>query len=122
MNSEVADFPVTINLLVENLAKFEEKTESEILENLITNLPNVEIQGLVVGMRSPEGDKLSGEVDLMGVVMNKLERIKMELFDGDYVTAIRAYQERFSVLCRGGLVKENNGFVLKNVCCFSVDE
>ncbi|NET43111.1 hypothetical protein [Okeania sp. SIO2B3] len=74
LNLEVADFPVTINLLVENLAKFEEKTELEIMQNLITNLPNVKIQGLVVGMRSLEGDKLSEEVDLMGVVMNRLER------------------------------------------------
>ncbi len=59
MNPEVTDFPVTINLLVENLAKFEEKTESEIMQNLITNLPNVEIQGLVVKVRSPKGYKLS---------------------------------------------------------------
>ncbi len=114
MNPEVTDFPVTINLLVENLAKFEEKTESEILQNLITNLPNVEIEGLVVGVRSPEADKLSGEVDLMGVVMNKLERIKLELFDQDYGTAIREYQELFPVLYRGDFLKENNDFVLKN--------
>ncbi|NET43112.1 hypothetical protein [Okeania sp. SIO2B3] len=46
----------------------------------------------------------------------------MRLFDQDYVTAIRTYQERFPVLCRGDLVNENNGFVLKNVCSFSVDE
>ena len=92
------------------------------MQNLITNFPNVEIQGLVVGVRSAEGDKLSGEVDLMGVVMNKLQRIKMELFEQDYATAIRGYQERFPLLCRGDFVKENNGFVLKNVCSFGVDE
>ncbi len=88
----------------------------------MTNLPNLEIQGLIVGIRSPEGDRLSGDVDFMGVVMNKLERIKMELFDRDYVVAIRAYQERLPVLCGGDLVKENNGFVLKNICSFGVDE
>ncbi|MDJ0515112.1 MAG: hypothetical protein F6K22_23555 [Okeania sp. SIO2F4] len=114
LNPEVSDFPVTINLLVENLAKFEERNELEIMQNLITNLPNVEIQGLVVGLRSLERYKLSGEVDLMGVVVNKLERIKLELFDRDYVTAIRASQERFPVLCKGDLVKQNNVFVLKN--------
>ncbi len=57
-NPEVTDFPVTINLLVENLAKFEQKSESEILQNSITNLPNL-IKGLVVKVRSPKGDKLS---------------------------------------------------------------
>ncbi len=122
LNRELADFPLTMNLLVENLAKFEGKTELEIVQNLMTNLPNVEIQGLIVGISSPEGDRLSGDVDFMGVVMNKLERIKMELFDRDYVVAIRAYQERLPVLCGGDLVKENHGFVLKNVCSFDVDE
>jgi len=122
LNPKVADFPLTMNLLVENLAKFEGITELEILPKLMTNLPNVEIQGLIVGIRSPEGDRLSGDVDFMGVVMNKLERIKMELFDRDYVVAIRAYQERLPVLCGGDLVKEHNGFVLKNVCSFEVDE
>ncbi len=122
LNQKVTDFPVTMNLLVENLAKFEGKTELEIIQKLVTNLPNVEIEGLIVGVRSPEGDILSGEVDLMGVVMNKLERIKMELFDRDYVTAIKAYQERLLVLCRGDLVKENNSFVLKNIGSFRVDE
>ena len=46
----------------------------------------------------------------------------MELFDRDYVVAIRAYQERLPVLCGVDLVKENNGFVLKNVCNFEVDK
>ena len=102
LNQEVADFLLSINLLVENLANFEGITELEILLKLMTNLPNVEIQGLIVGIRSPEGDILSGDVDFMGVVMNKLERIKMVLFDRDYVVGIRAYQERLPVLCGGG--------------------
>ena len=122
LNQEVADFLLSINLLVENLANFEGITELEILPKLMTNLPNVERQGLIVGIRSPKGDILSRDVDFMGVVMNKLERIKMELFDRDYVVGIRAYQERLPVLCGGDLVKEHNGFVLKNVCSFEVDK
>ncbi len=101
LNQEVADFLLSINLLVENLANFEGITELEILLKLITNLPNVEIQGLIVGIRSPEGDILSRDVDFMGVVMNKLERIKMVLFDRDYVVRIRAYQEPLPVLFGG---------------------
>ena len=101
LNQEVADFLLSINLLVENLANFEGITELEILLKLMTNLPNVEIQGLIVGIRSPEGDILSGDVDFMGVVMNKLERIKMVLFDRDYVVRIRAYQEPLPVLFGG---------------------
>ena len=122
LNQEVADFLLSINLLVENLANFEGITELEILLKLMTNLPNVEIQGLIVGIRSPEGDILSGDVDFMGVVMNKLERIKMVLFDRDYVVGIRADQEPLPVLFGGDLVKGHNGFVLKNVCNFEVDK
>lgn len=40
----------------------------------------------------------------------------------DYVLAIKAYQERFPVSCRGDLSKENNNFVLENVRDFTVDE
>lgn len=42
-----------------------------------------------MGIRLLEGDIFSGDVDFMGVVMNKLERIKMVLFDRDYVVGIR---------------------------------
>ena len=54
--------------------------------------------------------------------MNKLERIKMVLFDRDYVVGIRADQERLPVLFGGDLVKGHNGFVWKNVCNFEVDK
>lgn len=130
LNPELSDFPLTMNLLVESLAKIEEKTQLEIIQMLITNLPNVEIQGLVAGIKSPQGDRpseplgdrLSGEITLMGVVINKLQKIKTELFDRDYVLAVKAYQERSPVSCRGDLLKENNGFVLKNVSDFILDE
>ncbi|NEP43723.1 MAG: hypothetical protein F6K35_32665 [Okeania sp. SIO2H7] len=122
LNREMSDFPLTMNLLVENLAKIEEKTQLEVIQKLITNLPNLEIQGLIVGINSPLGDKLSGEITLMGVVINKLQRIKTELFDRDYVEAIKAYQERLPVSCWGDLIKDDNGFVLKNVRDFKVDD
>ena len=74
-----------------------------------------------MGINSPLGDKLSGEIILMGVVISKLQRIKTELFDRDYVEAIKAYQERSPVSCWGDLVKDDNGFCLKNVRDFKVD-
>ncbi|MDY6805427.1 MAG: hypothetical protein SXA11_16685 [Cyanobacteriota bacterium] len=122
LNREVSDFPLTMNLLVENLAKIEDKTQLEVIQKLITNLPNVEIQGLILEIKSPLGDKLSGEITLMGVVINKLQWIKTELFDRDYVEGIKAYQERLLVSCWGDLVKNDNGFLLKNVRDFRVDD
>ena len=122
LNPEVSDFPLTMNLLVESLAKIEEKTQLEIALKLITNLPNIDLQGLIARIKSPKGDRLSGEITLMGIVINKLQKIETELFDLDYIRAIKAYQERLPVSCRGDLVKQNNGFVLKNVRDFAVDE
>jgi len=121
LNREMSDFPLTMNLLVENLANIEGKTQLEIIHNLITNLPNVEIQGLIAGIESPLGDRLRVEITLMGVVMNKLQKIKAELFDRDYVLAIKAYQERLPVSCWGDLVKQNSSFFLKNIRNFTLD-
>ncbi|NEO54457.1 MAG: hypothetical protein F6K54_16045 [Okeania sp. SIO3B5] len=72
LHPEGSDFPITMNLLVENLAKIEEKSQLEIIQKLITNLPNLEVQGLIVEIKSPQGDRLSGEITLMGVVINKV--------------------------------------------------
>ncbi|GGA57755.1 hypothetical protein [Okeania sp. KiyG1] len=120
LHPEVSDFPITMNLLVENLAKIEEKPQLEIIQKLITNLPNFEIQGLIIEIKSPQGDGLNGEITLMGVVINKLKKIETELFDRDYILAIKGYQEVLPVSCSGDLVKENNSFVLKNISDFKL--
>jgi len=93
-------------------------------------LPNVEIQGLIAGIESLLGDRLSGEITLMGVVINKLHKnalraryaIEAELFDRDYFLAIKAYQERLPVSCWGDLVKKNSSFLLKNIRNFTLDD
>lgn len=65
-------------------------------------------------VQSPEGDRLSGEITMFGVVIDQLRQIKTSLFDRDYIMAIKAYTERLPIRCTGDLVKENNGFILKN--------
>jgi hypothetical protein len=57
---------------------------------------------------------LNGEVILVGVVVDKLRKIKTELKKHDYILAIKAYQERLIITCQGDLIKEHNAFVLKN--------
>ena len=44
------------------------------------------------------------------------------LFDRDSVVAIKADRERSPVSCWGDLVKDNYGFLLKNVRDFKVDD
>lgn len=71
---------------------------------------------------SPNSDQLSGKIALLGVVIDKLQRIQTELFDRDYILAIKAYQERLPVLCWGDLIKENNTFILKNSHNFTLEQ
>jgi hypothetical protein len=59
---------------------------------------------------------------LLGVVGDKLRKIKTELRGYDYILAVKAYQERCPIICLGELGKENGGFVLKNVRDLMFDE
>lgn len=71
---------------------------------------------------NPNADKLSGEMTLLGVVVDKLRPIHTELANHDYILAIKAYQERLPVTCKGDLIKENNTFILKKPYSFSIDK
>lgn len=68
----------------------------------------------------PLADKLTWEIMLLGVVFDKLRKIKTEA-DHNYILAFKAYQERLPVLCTGDLIKENNTFILKNLGAFKLD-
>ena len=59
-------------------------------------------------------EHLHGEVQGVGVVVDKLRKIKTELKKHDYILAIKAYQERLIITCQGDLIKVHNTFVLKN--------
>ncbi|MEQ9486652.1 hypothetical protein [Coleofasciculus sp. F4-SAH-05] len=122
LNPDVPDFPVSMNLLLETLAKAEERSQLDILNDLIIKLSNRIIQGVVMQINLPNPDKLSGEITLIGVIFDKFCKIKAELFEHDYIKAIKAYQERLPVSCIGDLIKEGNVFILKNPRQFTIDE
>ncbi len=81
---------------------------------MLTNSPNTTIQGIVTHIATPNVDNLSGQITLLGVVVDKLRSIHIELADHDYILAVKAYQERLPIQCKGDLIKENNAFILKN--------
>ncbi|MEZ2237190.1 hypothetical protein [Microcoleus sp.] len=122
LNSTLPDFPVSMNLMLETLETIENRSQMEIVADLITGLPNTTIQGIVIQVHTPNADKLSGEITLLGVIGDQLRKIQTELADKDYIVAIKAYQERLPVFCTGDLIKENQVFILKNTCYFSIDE
>lgn len=122
LNSNLPDFPVSMNLMLETLEIIENRSQLEILADLITGLPNTTIQGIVIQIHTPNADKLSGEITLLGVIADQLRKIKTELADKDYILAIKSYQERLPFLCTGDLIKENQTFTLKNPRHFTLDD
>lgn len=122
LNPDVPDFPVSMNRLLETLSQAEECSQLDILKNLISQLSNRTIQGVVMEIYSPNPDQLSGKITLIGVIFTQLCKIKTELFDHNYIQAIKAYQERMPISCTGDLIKEDNIFILKNPRNFTLDE
>lgn len=122
LNPDVPDFPVSMNLMLETISKSEERSQLDILNDLIIQLSHLTIQGVVMQVHSPNPDKLSGEITLIGVIIDRLWKIKTELFDHNYIKAIKAYQERLPVSCTGDLIKKDNVFILKNIRDFTLDE
>ncbi|KAF3883743.1 MULTISPECIES: hypothetical protein [Nostocales] len=114
LKPEIVDFKRRMAEVLETLALAENRSQIEIFSSLITNAPNITIQGLVTHIETPFADKMIGEITLFGVVVDRLRPIKTELADRDYIIAIKAYQERLPVLCTGDLIKENDIFLLKN--------
>ncbi|MCC3594111.1 hypothetical protein [Microcoleus sp. PH2017_28_MFU_U_A] len=105
------DAPQLIAEAFKTLEVIENRSQLEILSDLITALPNVAISGWinkVYGAESP------GQITLIGFVVGKLRKINLELPEADYQLALKAYESRSPVTCFGDLIKENDGFVLNN--------
>ena len=111
-HKEFDDFAEVMCQNLKALEIVENRSQLEILSDLITSLPNVKIQGWI--------NKLHGEasgtckVIVMGFVVGKLRKIHLELPESNYQLALKAYEDRSPVTCFGDLIKENDGFVLKN--------
>ncbi|NJL64539.1 MAG: hypothetical protein HC903_25330 [Methylacidiphilales bacterium] len=57
----------------------------------------------------------------MGIVVDKLRKIKIELVGQEYINAQTAYQERSLIRCTGDLIKEDDNFMLQNPHDFSLE-
>jgi hypothetical protein len=122
LDQEFDDYARRMYELMETLEKAENRSQLDIISELITTVPNISIQGTVMQIHTPNADQLSGKIIIIGVVIDKLRKIQTELFNHDYILAIKAYQERLPIVCTGDLIKEESGFVLKNVRNFALDE
>lgn len=77
---------------------------------------DVEVLGVVNRLEHTVTDNQegSGRVTVMSVIEGNGRNIIMELYGADHQTAIKAYDERLMVSCRGELCKEGRSFVLRN--------
>lgn len=114
LKPEILDFPRRMGEVLETLSLAENRSQLEIFGELMTQAKDVTVQGIVIQLQSPNVDQLSGGVILSGVIVNRLRKIQAELFNHDYILAIKAYQERLPLFCKGDLVKEDEIFILKN--------
>jgi hypothetical protein len=106
------DAPQLIGEAIKTLEIVENRSQLEILSDLITSLPNVEIPGWINKLHGVESGIC--QVTVMGFVVGKLRKINLELREADYQLALKAYEERSAITCSGDLIKENDFFVLKN--------
>lgn len=96
----------------------EQRSQLEILSDLVTCTLNITIQGIIINLQ--EG-ATAGKVTLMGVILDKLRRIQLELAEPVYELAVKAYQARIPVVCQGDLHKQGRSFVLQNSHHFTLD-
>ena len=105
------DAPQLIAEAFKTLEVVENRSQLDILSDLITTLPNVTISGWI---NKVHGAESPAKITLMGFVVGKLRKIHLELSGSDYQLALKAYEARSPVTCFGDLIKENDCFVLQN--------
>jgi hypothetical protein len=108
------DYGLLIGDTIKELERLENRSQLEILSDLITCLENTEIQGFIVKVENTAGENIA-RVEMMGFVVGKLRKISLELTDNNLKRAIAAYQKRIPVTCSGDFVKESGYFVAKNL-------
>ncbi|MEG5058531.1 hypothetical protein QUB60_10890 [Microcoleus sp. A2-C5] len=106
------DAPQLIAEAFKTLEIVENRSQLDILSDLITSLPNVVISGWINKVHGEESANC--KITLMGFVVGKLRKIHLELSGSDYQLALKAYEARSPVTCFGDLIKENDCFVLNN--------
>jgi len=101
LQHDLGDYAERINDILKTLSAVEKRSQVDILSEFITNYPNFTVLGVVMQIATPSIDKLSGEITLLCTIFEKLQSIKTELADHDYILAIKAYQSRLPIRCTG---------------------
>ncbi|MBF2018508.1 MAG: hypothetical protein IGS23_25595 [Rivularia sp. T60_A2020_040] len=111
LNPKTRSYALRMAEILETLERAEGRSQLDILSDLVTNIPLVEIQGLVIRLAE---HKNAGNAIIMGFVVGKPQQIQIRLNEEEYKLAQMAYTERLVVESTGDLIKENGIFILSN--------
>jgi hypothetical protein len=119
LNPKTRSYALRMAEILETLERAEGRSQLDILSDLVTNIPNVEIQGLVVQLAE---HKNASNVIIMGFVVGKPQQIQIRLNEEEYDLARMAYTERLVIETAGDLIKENGVFILLNKIKFALHD
>lgn len=118
LNPKTRSFALRMSEILATLEQVEARSQLDILSDLITTVPNTEIQGMVI--RLAERNHPGNNVTILGFVVGKPRQIHLSLNESEYNLARTAYQERLPVICTGDLIKSNDTFVLSRTSSFTL--
>lgn len=109
LNRKTRSFALRMAEILETLEKAEGRSQFDILSDLVTCIPNVEIQGMVIRLAEYSH---TFNVIIMGFIVGKPQEIHTLVNEEEYQFARMAYTERLAIVCTGDLIKQNGNFVL----------
>ncbi len=95
LNPKTRSFALPMASILETLEKVEVRSQLDILSDLITTIPNTEIQGMVI--RLAERNHPVNNVTIIGFVVGKPRQIYLSLNESEYNLARTAYHQRQKV-------------------------
>jgi hypothetical protein len=116
LNQSIRAYALRMVEVLETLEKAEERSQLDILADLVTCIPNIEVQGIIIKL--PDKNHMHASVTVMGFVVGKPHYIQVQLSKNEYQLAQLAYDERLPVICIGDLIKENETFILTKISKF----
>lgn len=112
LQPEISGFSLRIYELLQTLEIVEERSQLNIINDLVTKLTNHTFQGIITRIYPNTDQSLAGKVLVLGVINNQLQPVFIELLDYRYILAIKAYQDHLPIILEGDLIKSNQNWII----------
>lgn len=112
LQPEISGFSLRIYELLQTLEIVEQRSQLNIINDLVTKLTNHTLQGIITKIYPNTDQSLAGKLLVLGVINNQLQPIFMELLDYRYILAIKAYQDHLPIILQGDLIKSDHNWLI----------